>query len=127
VIHLDRHKLRGIGETLAWLAGRRRRVRIVGDSMLPTLAAGQYVLVDEGRSPRPGQLALARHPHQHDLLVVKRVLATTADGRFELISDNPGAGTDSRTWGPVDPDRVLGAVTLLLDRPSTRLERPDRA
>jgi nickel-type superoxide dismutase maturation protease len=122
LIFLDRHKLRGIGEILAWMAGRRRRIRVVGDSMLPTLSAGDFVLVDEARAPRVGQLALARHPDR-DLLVVKRVAAVSGDGRFELASDNPAAGTDSRAWGPVAADAVVGTVTLLLDRPSTRLER----
>ena len=122
MIHLDRHRLRGIRETFSWLAGRRRRVRVVGRSMEPTLSEGQFVLVDEGRTPEVGQLALARHPEQPDLLVVKRVAARTGDGRFELTSDAPGHGTDSRTWGPLGPERVVGTVTLLLDRPSTRLD-----
>ena len=123
MIHLDRHRLQGIRETFSWLAGRRRRVRVVGRSMEPTLSEGEFVLVDEGRAPEVGQLALARHPERHDLLVVKRVAARTDDGRYELTSDDPQAGTDSRTWGPLGPDRVVGTVTLLLDRPSTRLDR----
>jgi len=122
LIFLDRHKLRGIGEALAWMAGRRRRIRVVGDSMMPTLSAGDFVLVDEARVPRVGQLALARHPDRA-LLVVKRVAAISEDGRFVLASDNPAAGTDSRAWGPLAGDAVVGTVTLLLDRPATRLER----
>ncbi len=123
MIHLDRRRLRGMGETLAWLAGRRRRVRVAGDSMLPTLADGQFVLVDPTRRPVAGELALARHPDRADLLVVKRVDAVLADGAFELRSDNPEAGTDSRTWGPLPPTSVLGTVTILLDRPSAGLGR----
>ncbi len=125
MIFLDRRRLRGMAETLSWLAGRRRRVRVVGQSMLPTLAEGQFVLVDPGRRPGPDELALARHPHRDDgLLVVKRVARILVDGRYELVSDNPGAGTDSRTWGPVGPDAVEGTVTLVLDRPGTPLDRP---
>ena len=124
VIFLDRRRLRGVSETLSWLAGRRRRVRVVGDSMLPTLTEGQYVLVDPTRSPDPGELALARHPHRDDgLLVIKRVAARRPDGSYELISDNPDAGTDSRTWGPVPADMVDGTVTLC----STARERRSNA
>lgn len=124
MIFLDRRRLRGMGETVAWLAGRRRRVRVVGESMLPTLAEGWFVLVDPDRVPEVDELALARHPERGDgLLVVKRVAAIGDDGRFELASDNPDAGTDSRTWGPVPPDAIEGTVTLVLDRPSTPLGR----
>ncbi len=124
MIFLDRHKLLGLRETAAWLAGRRRRVRVAGDSMLPTLAEGQFVLVDASRSPDVGQLTVANHPTRPDLLVVKRVTAIAADGRVELGSDNPAAGTDSRTWGPLSPDSIIGTVTLLLDRPSADLGAP---
>lgn len=124
MIFLDRHKLRGLGETAAWLTGRRQRVRVVGDSMLPTLADGEFVLVDPSRRPGIGELAVAQHPTRPDLLVVKRVAAIGQDGRVELTSDNREAGTDSRTWGPVAAGAVLGLVTLLLDRPSTPLSNP---
>ena len=120
MIHLSRRKLRAMAETAAWLVGRRTRVRITGDSMLPTLAAGQFVLVDERRTPEEGELVLALHPDR-DLLVVKRVESVTTDGRYVLASDNRLAGTDSRAWGPVAVDRIRGTVTLLLDRPSVRL------
>ncbi|MEM9562043.1 MAG: nickel-type superoxide dismutase maturation protease [Actinomycetota bacterium] len=125
MIFLDRRHVRGMGETLAWLVGRRRRVRVIGDSMFPTLTEGEFVLVDEDRTPAVGELALARHPDDADLLVVKRVAAFTADGRVDVRSDNPEAGTDSRTWGPLEAAAVVGAVTLLLDRPSSDLSRPN--
>lgn len=121
MIHLRRSQLRAMAESAAWLVGRRRRIRIVGDSMLPTLAAGQFVLVDEQRTPVAGELAVARHPFEPDLLVVKRVGTIEPDGRFVLVSDNAEAGTDSRSWGPIDPQAVEGTVTMLLDRPSATL------
>lgn len=69
----------------------------------------------------PGQLVLAQHPEKADLLVVKRLGAMTDDGRFVLTSDNPDAGTDSRSWGPLGPELIEGTVTLLLDQPSAPL------
>ncbi|MEM7275614.1 MAG: nickel-type superoxide dismutase maturation protease [Actinomycetota bacterium] len=113
-----------VRETLAWVVGRRRRIRVVGESMTPTLVPGQFVLVDPARTPVAGELALARHPTQARLLVVKRVGTVGGDGRFELASDNPEAGTDSRTWGPVEAELIQGTVTLLLDRPTAELGRP---
>lgn len=121
MIHLDRGRLKGIGEVAAWLTGRRRRIRVEGDSMLPTLRAGQFVLVEPGRAPEPDQLVVARHPERPGLLVVKRVGHVEADGGVYLVSDNPASGTDSRTWGPVRPDSIEGVATLVLDSPSRPL------
>lgn len=100
-----------------WARGRRRRFRVSGPSMEPTLRHGQFVLVDPGRRPGVGELALARHPTEPGVLVVKRVAQIRDDGRYELASDNPAAGTDSRHWGPLGPDAIEGTVTLLLDDP----------
>ena len=109
---------RAMREGVAWVARRRRRVGVTGRSMLPTLADGEFVLVDPNRDPRTGQLVVAHHPERPELMVVKRVIDHNGDG-FVLASDNPAEGTDSRTWGPVRPDRVVGVVTLILDRPTT--------
>lgn len=94
--------------------------------MAPTLAPGEFVLVDRRRVASIGDVVVARHPGDHDLLVIKRVSGIQSDGRLTLASDNPSAGTDSRVWGPVDPDRVEGVVTLVLDRiAGGDLFRPD--
>ncbi len=110
--------LRAMREGVAWMAGRRQRVRVVGRSMEPTLAEGEFVLVDRARQPRPGQIVVAHHPHRNDLLVVKRLQAFE-HRRLFLVSDNPTEGTDSRTWGPVEFNQMVGVVTLVLDRPTT--------
>lgn len=82
--------------------------------MTPTLLPDQFVLVDPDRVPGSGDLALARHPHRPELLIVKRVGEVTADGQFVLVSDNPSAGTDSRTWGPLAPESIEGTVTMMM-------------
>jgi len=110
-----------------WALGRRRRFRVVGPSMEPTLHHGEFVLVDRAQPPVPGELALARHPDDADLLVVKRVAAITPERAWVLTSDNPAAGTDSRQWGPLAPGAVLGRVVLVLDRPGARLDQPPPA
>ncbi|MDH4075933.1 MAG: nickel-type superoxide dismutase maturation protease [Acidimicrobiia bacterium] len=107
-----------------WALGRRRRFRVVGPSMEPTLHHGEFVLVDPAWPPVPGELALAQHPTDPDLLVVKRVAAITPERGWVLTSDNPEAGTDSRQWGPLAPGAVVGRVALILDRPGARLDQP---
>ncbi|MDH4279441.1 MAG: nickel-type superoxide dismutase maturation protease [Acidimicrobiia bacterium] len=113
---VSRAVIRAIGEGWAWILGRRRRIRVTGTSMAPTLAAGEFVLVDPHRRPSIGEVVVARHPHDDELLIVKRLTGRSPDDRLTLSSDNPTAGTDSRVWGPVDADRLVGVVTLVLDR-----------
>jgi len=104
------------------------RVAVAERSMEPALRPGDWLLVRRrmrpGRPPRirPGQLVIARHPHQPDLLLVKRAARPEAEGWW-LESDNPAAGAvDSRSFGPVPPDLIEGRM-LLRYRPIRR--RPD--
>ncbi len=84
--------------------------------MVPTLAPGEFVLVDSRRVARAGDVVVARHPSDFNLLVIKRVADVNPDRRLVLSSDNPAAGTDSRVWGPIDVARIVGVVTVVLDR-----------
>jgi nickel-type superoxide dismutase maturation protease len=94
------------------------RVAVAERSMEPALWPGDWLLVSRrmrpGRPPRirPGQLVIARHPHQPGLLLVKRAVRPEAAGWW-LASDNPAAGAvDSRSFGPVPPGLVEGRVLL---------------
>lgn len=94
---------------------RRRFIRyeISGDSMLPTLAHGDYVIVDRRVPPtapsRPGDIVLARDPRDPGRTLVKRVSHLEPAGAW-LLGDNPDASTDSRTFGPIPLEDVLGQV-----------------
>lgn len=79
--------------------------------MLPTLEPNDEVLVALGRSVGVGDIVLARHPYQRDLHLLKRVKCVDAEGRLELVGDNPSESTDSRSFGSVSIDSVLGLVT----------------
>jgi nickel-type superoxide dismutase maturation protease len=83
--------------------------------MLPGLKPGQEVLVNARAyrrvAPRPGDIVVARHPFRSDLEVVKRVTSQLEDGRFCLEGDNPTDSTDSRSFGPVAREQILGRVT----------------
>lgn len=102
-------------EILWWLLRRRRRFRVTGESMLPALKPGDEVLVDPGayhhRPPRPGDVVVARHPYQTDLRLIKRVVTVLPNGDCDLRSDNPDAGTDSRTLGAIPAGKIMGRVT----------------
>jgi nickel-type superoxide dismutase maturation protease len=105
----------GLFELLLWLLRLRRRFRVSGASMLPILEPGDEVLIDpkayRRRSPLPGDIVVARHPHQRDLCVIKRVESVLDGGSCRLRGDNPDESTDSRAFGDVSPSQILGCVT----------------
>ncbi len=111
-----------VRELSQWAIRRRRRLRVTGASMEPTRYDGDYVLVDPTGPVAVGVVVVAR-PEAVDVDVVKRIGSAT-DTTFELVSDNPKAGTDSRAWGPVGREAIDGVVTLVLDRPFASLARP---
>jgi nickel-type superoxide dismutase maturation protease len=78
--------------------------------MVPTLHHGDRLLVHYGAPLRPGAVAVLRHPLQQDLLIVKR-LAGQRDGGWWVLGDNQAAeAVDSRAFGPVPAELVLGVV-----------------
>jgi len=83
--------------------------------MFPLLQPGDEVLVDvrafEKRTPQVGDVVMVQHPTQPDLKMVKRVTAVLPDDTYQITGDNPSASTDSRIFGPVPPEQILGLVT----------------
>ena len=83
--------------------------------MLPLLKPGQEVLVDpdayRNSLPEPGDIIVARHPGRPDLKVIKRVEAVIKNELVVLKGDNPAESTDSRVFGPVNREHLLGRVT----------------
>ncbi|MCB9777763.1 MAG: nickel-type superoxide dismutase maturation protease [Alphaproteobacteria bacterium] len=105
-------------QLVAWALRRRQRVRVSGHSMAPTLDDGDHVLVDlrPDRPPAVGALLWVRDPREPDRRLVKRLITVTADGRLDLRGDAPDDSTDSRHFGPVAPELVLGRVVYRFPR-----------
>jgi nickel-type superoxide dismutase maturation protease len=90
-------------------------------SMRPTLRPGDRVLVWRWacrRGLRPGDVIVARDPELPGLHLVKRVAAVPGqpfagisgvDG-FVLLGDDPTSSRDSRTFGRVPAESILGRV-----------------
>ncbi|NEP02175.1 MAG: nickel-type superoxide dismutase maturation protease [Symploca sp. SIO2E9] len=102
-------------ELLLLLLGRRWRFRVKGLSMSPLLKPGDEILVNPGayrnRLPYPGEMVVARHPYQTKLRLVKRVVLVLEDGCCFLKGENLAESTDSRSFGLVAPEQILGKVT----------------
>ena len=90
-----------------------------GESMLPALRPGDRLLVRYGRTPRPGDVVVARFAD--GTLAVKRVAERRTTGWW-LLSDNPEQGVDSRHRGPV-PEVTAVALARVWPRPRLRLRK----
>jgi nickel-type superoxide dismutase maturation protease len=101
----------------AWRALEMRACRfaVAGRSMEPTLQDGDWVLVDKtaygDHRPRIGDLVAARDPRHPARIVFKRVARRNPKGVW-LLGDNPAESTDSRTFGWVADDLVMGRAWL---------------
>jgi nickel-type superoxide dismutase maturation protease len=82
---------------------------VTGPSMYPTLKHGDQLLVQYKAAVKAGDIAVLKHPLQQDLLIVKR-LVERREGGWWVLGDNPGAEGDSRLFGTVPDELLLGRV-----------------
>ncbi|MFJ7125611.1 S26 family signal peptidase [Streptomyces sp. NPDC098101] len=122
-----------LGLAAGLLAAARRALLVVtvrGGSMTPALAPGDRILVlrRPARGLRDRHIVVLRSDRipaaGRDDLLVKRIAAapgapvpsraggrgTVPDGHFVVLGDNPALSTDSRVWGPVPADSVVGVM-----------------
>jgi signal peptidase I len=109
------------------------RVAVVEGSMRPSIEPGDWLLVDPivRRWPRRGSLVVFREP-ESDVLAIKRVAAIPGDvvkgvrvtdpdtgqevkvtirlvpDEAWLLGDDPAVSIDSRRYGPVALERLVG-------------------
>jgi nickel-type superoxide dismutase maturation protease len=85
------------------------RIRIVGPSMEPAMSNGDWWIVRRTRRLRPGDAVLMVHPRRPEALVVKRLVRLDAEGWW-VLGDNAEMSEDSRQFGAVPPDLVVGRL-----------------
>ena len=100
---------------LLLLIGRKKRLRVVGRSMLPLLKPGEEILFDSyiyrKSSPQINDIIVAIHPNRPNMTIVKRIDSIERDGKYFLLGDNPRESTDSRHWGAIEKSNILAKVT----------------
>lgn len=95
-----------------------------GRSMLPTIRPGTVVLVNRAayglripffntyliswKKPEPGDIVV--FPAPDGLLAVKRIQETLSDGRVSALGDNRNESYDSRQYGPIVANSIIGKV-----------------
>jgi len=90
------------------------RLRVAGESMVPTLLPGDRLLVWRGLGPlrppiRVGDLVAVVDPRTPGRLMVKRV-SEQHGAEFFVRGDNEAASTDSRHFGPVGAGAISGRI-----------------
>ncbi len=99
----------------ALLARRYTRYCIRGASMEPAFHDGDFVVVDRAAyrraAPRAGQVVIATDPREPARTVVKRAAEVTG-ADVTLLGDNAAHSTDSRMYGPVPREAVIGRVVF---------------
>lgn len=90
------------------------RYEVEGESMVPAVAPGERVLVNKLAyrlsRPRPGDLVVVRDPSKRERLLLKRIDRPAGADRWLVLGANPAASTDSRAFGPVDRELLVGKV-----------------
>lgn len=98
-------------------------------SMEPTLRAGDHIVVTAYHSaPKRGDVIVFRAPVSSDELMVKRIAGTPGDaveagagrviivpaGCYFVVGDNRKDSFDSRNWGVLRRDLIVGRARLVL-------------
>ena len=104
-------------EFILWLLRRRRRVTIVNRSMLPTIKPGDEILFRPDTSKKVelkvGDVVILQHPQDVGESLIKRIVRIYPDHQMDLRGDNVEESTDSRQFGLVPREWIVGKVTCL--------------
>ncbi|HUC38739.1 MAG TPA: nickel-type superoxide dismutase maturation protease [Candidatus Acidoferrum sp.] len=90
--------------------------RIRDRSMEPAVRDGDYVLVSRlsylfGR-PKEKDIVVLRYPGRKTI-IIKRI-SKIRDGSYLVLGDNRSLSVDSRTFGPVRKDAIIGKVISVI-------------
>ncbi len=92
------------------LTKRQMRFRIEGNSMLPSIKNGDEVLIKPCKEYQVQDVVLANHPYKKSVKILKRINKKNATGKFFLIGDNLDESSDSRSFGFISQDLIIGKV-----------------
>ncbi|MEO6655209.1 MAG: nickel-type superoxide dismutase maturation protease [Pyrinomonadaceae bacterium] len=107
----------GLKDKLRYYFGLPRRLlalKVVGNSMSPSITADDVILYDPVAVIEVGDIVLTAHPFMQSVKIVKRVAKIGADSEVTLTGDNPAESTDSRTFGAVSVESIIGKVVCRL-------------
>ena len=99
--------------------GYRQHLRVVGDSMEDKISDGD-LLTYKKINPKNlelevGDIVVASHPKIKSKLIIKRVYQIHQN-KFDLRGDNSFSSTDSREFGLIELDLIIGKVDKIFSK-----------
>jgi nickel-type superoxide dismutase maturation protease len=93
------------------IKGKYLPVRVIGDSMLPTLHSGDLLLIKKAGPVAVGNLVAVQVDPASDQLMIKRVVDNEAE-LYWLSGDNVKISKDSRSFGWISQEQIVGIVLM---------------
>ena len=100
---------------------------VSGESMVPTFENADYLIVDEltyhFRDPQNGDVVIFKYPKDTTKYFIKRVIGipgdtvdgkVLADDQYFVEGDNRNQSSDSRIWGTLPRDLIVGRPIVRL-------------
>lgn len=86
------------------------RFLVLGESMYPTFKEGDYIISRPYffGTPRVGDVVIISHDGKN---LIKRIEKISGD-RYFVTGDNFSSSTDSRVFGPITRDEIVGKVWI---------------
>jgi phage repressor protein C with HTH and peptisase S24 domain len=78
--------------------------------MAPYIVEGDELLVSPAHLPKVNDIVLAQHPTNPTVVLIKMV-DSIRDGEFYLTGINQSSSSDSRDFGWLSNDLLLGRIT----------------
>ena len=104
---------------LSILIGYRQHLRVVGDSMEDTISDGDLITYKKINPTNfdleVGNIVVASHPKIKSKLLIKRIHRIYQD-KFDLRGDNILSSTDSRGWGLIELNLIVGKVEKIFTK-----------
>ena len=108
-----------LGTFFSLIIGYRRHLRVVGSSMEKTLYEGDLIIYKRVNQKRIdleiGNIVVSKHPKIKNKLIIKRIHGIYKNG-IDLRGDNSSLTTDSRHWGLIRTDLIIGKVEKIIPR-----------